>query len=257
MQRANRHRTIIAAVRGGDEVRASDLVRATGASAMTIRRDLSDLERRGVLRRIHGGAVGLPARGAQLPFQVRSETHVEEKRGIGEAVAAMIPDGSSVILDDGTTCGAVARALAGRELTVLALSVHLAAVLAEGGDASGRGIRVLTPGGELNPGELSWSGHRAVRDIEDFRADIGVLGVCGWDEESGMTASTLQDADVKKALIGSSRQVVAAAAAEKIGLSAVFSVCPSSAVDTLATGRLSRERRLWLEQEGVDVVCCA
>ncbi|GAB3189713.1 DeoR/GlpR family DNA-binding transcription regulator [Nesterenkonia suensis] len=235
-------------------MRAADLVRATGASTMTIRRDLSELEQRGLLRRTHGGAVGLPARGAHLPYDVRRDTRVEEKRAIGRAAAALIPDGSSVIIDDGTTCMAVAEALAGRDITVLALSLHIAAVLAREPGPEARGTRVLTPGGELNPGELSWSGHRAVRDIEAFRADVGVLGVCGWDEDSGMTASTAQDADVKRAIRGSSRETVAAAGADKLGVSATFAVCATEDISTLVTGELRFDRRLWLEESGVDVV---
>ncbi|MDZ5078335.1 DeoR/GlpR family DNA-binding transcription regulator [Nesterenkonia sp. HG001] len=254
MQRANRHRTIIASVRGGEEVRAADLVRATGASAMTIRRDLSELEQCGLLRRTHGGAVGLPARGMHLPYEVRRESHVEEKRAIGRAAAALIPDGSSVIIDDGTTCTAVAQALAGRDVTVLALSLHIAVVLARDPGAAERGTRVLTPGGELNAGELSWSGHRAVRDIEGFRADVGVLGVCGWDEYSGMTASTVQDADVKRAIRSSSREIIAAAGADKLGVSATFAVCATEEIGTVVTGELRLVQRLWLEHSGVDVV---
>lgn len=255
MQRANRHRSIIAAVRQGREVRAADLVRATGASAMTIRRDLDELARHGLLRRTHGGAVGLPARGAHLPYEVRLASRVEEKRAIGRAVADRIPDGSSVIVDDGTTCAAVAEALAGRAVSVLALSVHIAAALAAGSD-TGDGTRVFTPGGELDRDELSWSGHRAVRDIEEFRADIGVLGVCGWDEDSGLTASTLQDADVKRAVISSSRERIAAAGGDKIGVSATFAVAAGAAIDTLVAAGPTEEQRAWLEDAGVAVVAC-
>lgn len=216
---------------------------------MTIRRDLSELERSGVLRRTHGGAVGLPSRGAYLPYAVRAVSGTAQKRAIGEAAAELVPEGSSVIIDDGTTCAAAAEALAGRSITVLALSVHIAAAL-----GGGPGPRVLTPGGELDPEELSWSGHRAVREIESFRADIALLGVCGWDEESGMTASTVQDADVKRAILSSARTSVALATSEKIGTSATFAVAQAEQVHTLVTDVLSAGHGAWLQAAGVEVI---
>lgn len=249
VQRSKRHQTIIAAVRGGHEVRAAELARSTGASAMTIRRDLSELESRGVLRRTHGGAVGLPSRGAYLPYAVRAESGTAQKRAIGSAAAELIPDGSSVIIDDGTTCAAAAEELAGRSITVLALSVHIAAAL--GGPV---GTRILTPGGELDPEELSWSGHRAVREVESFRADVALLGVCGWEEQGGMTASTVQDADIKRAILGSARTSVALATAEKIGSSATFAVAQTDQVHTLVTDALPAGHRAWLQAAGVEVM---
>lgn len=236
-------------LRRAGRVRSADLVRTTGASTMTIRRDLADLEDHGVLRRTHGGAERLPARGTYLPYAVRRESRAEQKRAIGRAAAEFVEDGSSVIIDDGTTCTAAAEALAGRDLTVLALSVPVAAALS--GQA---GPRVLTPGGELNPEELSWNGHRAVREVQEFHADIAVMGVCGWADATGLTSSTVQDADVKKSILSSAQQVIAVSTEEKIGAAATFAVGPGESVDTVVTDQLDGERRAWLEALGVEVI---
>lgn len=249
MQRAIRHKTIINAVRGAAEVRVADLSRATGASAMTIRRDLDELALQGVLRRTHGGAVGLPARGARLPYQVRQEMNIGVKQLIGAAAAVLIPDSSSVIIDDGTTCAAVARAAAGRDLTVMPLSIHGAAAIGER-----PGTRIVTPGGELNGDELSWKGHRAARDVLDFRADVAVLGVCAWDEQAGLTATSLQDADFKKAALASSRRVIAVTTAEKFGMTATFTACASEAVDVVVTSGAPAGAAAWLAAAGVELV---
>ncbi|MCO1338666.1 hypothetical protein BJH93_07145 [Kocuria polaris] len=249
MQRAIRHKTIINAVRGSSEARIADLARATGASAMTLRRDLDELALQGVLRRTHGGAVALPARGTRLPYSLRLETNTGLKQRIGAAAANLVTDESSVIIDDGTTCTAVARALAGREVTAMALSIHGAAALGER-----PGTRIVTPGGELNGDELSWTGHRAARDVLDFRADVAILGVCAWDEESGLTASTMQDADFKKAALASARRVIAVTTPEKFGMTATFAVCATGALDTVITSRAPAEARAWLAAAGVELV---
>ena len=113
---------------------------------------------------------------------------------------------------------------------------------------------MLTPGGELDPEELSWSGHRAVREIESFRADIALLGVCGWDEESGMIASAVQDADVKRAILSSARTSAAPATSEKIGTSATFAVVGTERVHTVVTDTLAPGHRAWLQAAGVEVI---
>ncbi len=249
VQRANRLKTIANAVRVPGGARVGDLARATGTSPMTIRRDLAELERQGVLRRTHGGAVSLPTRGSRLPFAVRLGGHLEQKQSIAAATVELIPDGSSVIVDAGTTCSAVAHALAGRDITALALSVPVAAALGER-----PGARIVTPGGQLDSDELAWSGHRAVREVIDFRADVAVLGVCAWDEAGGLTASSLHDAEVKKALLGSARRTIAVTTPEAIGTSATFTVCPTGQVDTLVTTPLPQEMRAWITVAGVEIL---
>lgn len=249
VQRSNRIKAIINAVRNPAGVRVADLAAATGASPMTIRRDLAELERQGVLRRTHGGAVSLPSRGSRLPFSVRLSSHSADKQEIAAQVAGLVPDGASVIIDAGTTCTAVGRALAGRDITVLALSVHVAAALGEC-----PGVRIITPGGQLDREDLAWIGHRAVRDVQDFRADIAIVGVCAWDEAGGVTATALHDAEIKAAALGSASRVVAVATADKFGNSATFSVCLSEAIDTLVTRQVPRETRAWLSAAEVEIL---
>ena len=230
-------------------VRVADLVAATGVAPMTVRRDLAELERLGVLRRVHGGATAVPARGEHLPYAVRLASHAEAKVAVARACAALVPDGASVIVDDGSTCAAVARELAGRDLTVLAMSIHVAAAL----DARA-GTRILTPGGQLDPDELSWVGATAVDAVRAFRADVAVLGVCGWDARDGLTSSTPADAEIKRAVIGSAARTIAAATGEKLERSATFVVCPSGTIDVAVVDRIDGAARAVLEAEGVEVV---
>ena len=96
-------------------------------SDSTVRRDLSALEEEGVVRRTHGGAVFVSDRFSALNYAARESTAVAEKRAIGEATAALISDGETILLDGGTTTFQVARHLLSRSLQVAVSYTHLRA----------------------------------------------------------------------------------------------------------------------------------
>src|SRR3954468_13865185 len=93
-----------------------DLVASVGASESTIRRDLEALDLSGSIKRTHGGAVYGGEGRSMRPFEERTGAGGGEKRSIGQAAAALIEDGDTVLLDGGTTTFEVARALIGRRL---------------------------------------------------------------------------------------------------------------------------------------------
>src|SRR5690606_34030225 len=120
----DRLRAIVDTLRTCDTVTVAELAARHGVSEMTIRRDLDDLARQGVVRRIRGGAMSLLLRGEEPPFAVREREAVEAKRRIGAVVASLIADGEAVLLDGGTTALEVARALRERRLTVMPLALQ-------------------------------------------------------------------------------------------------------------------------------------
>jgi len=201
-----------------------------GTAELTIRRDLDVLVARGVARRIRGGAVNLLMRGEELPYAMREVEVTGSKRRIAAAVADLIADGEAVGLDSGTTVAGTARALAGRRLTVMPLSLHAAMELA--GAAS---VRLILPGGEARPGELAMVGPLALASIASLRFDTVVLGCCGVSPEGQMMAHDLGDAAVKQALLASGRRTVLAADGSKFGRAALAVVCELAAVDVVVT----------------------
>jgi hypothetical protein len=120
----DRLRQITDAVREAGSMGVAELAGLTGASEMTVRRDLEVLAAQGVLERYRGGARSLLLRGEEPPFALRAQEGLEAKRRIAAEAARLIADGESVVLDSGTTCLEVARALEHRRLTVLPLSLH-------------------------------------------------------------------------------------------------------------------------------------
>jgi DeoR/GlpR family transcriptional regulator of sugar metabolism len=220
-----------------------------GTADMTIRRDLDVLVQRGVARRVRGGAVSLLPRGDEIPYWMRELESAEAKARIGEAAASLLRDGDAVALDSGTTTLQVARALAGRRLTVTAVALPTAAALAEHSS-----IRLILPGGEVRPGELALTGAVTVAAIERLRFDAVVLGACGLAGAT-VTAYDLGDGAVKRAMIQSSARVIVVADAAKLHRSGMAVVCGAREIDALVTDRdvPAAELAPWREA-GVEVL---
>lgn len=233
MQRSLRHQTIISTVLASRApVAVSALSELTGASAITIRRDLAELEAQGALRRIHGAATRSPSRGTPLPFALRADELQEPKRLIAAAIDSLVMDGQSLILDGGTTGQAIARALAGRPVTGLALSLHTAAALAER-----PGSRVLVPGGVLEPDSLSFEGGEAVDYVRGLRVDVAILAACSASPEHGLTSTSPEDARLKLACLESASRTVLAATPDKLERTSTFRIAGAERVDVLVTTR--------------------
>ncbi|GAY09066.1 DeoR/GlpR family DNA-binding transcription regulator [Pseudonocardia sp. N23] len=229
MASAERHRHIIELVAAAGEAGIAQLADATGASEMTIRRDLDVLAGRGVLERYRGGARSL-LRGTELPWGARATDRADVKRRLARHAAALVADGESVLVDSGTTCLEVARALNGRRLTVMALSVHALSALTPSPT-----LTVLAAGGAVRPGELAFVGPLACDAIGRLRVDTAVLGCCGLTAADGLTAYDLDEAAVKQAAIASARRVVVVTEGAKLGRTALARVCAPPAIDLVVT----------------------
>lgn len=242
----SRLRQITEAVRDAGSLGVAELASLTGASEMTIRRDLEVLASQGVLERFRGGARSLLLRGSEPPFALRFDENAEAKRRIAAAVAALIADGESVVLDSGTTCLEVARLLHDRRLTVMPLSLHAVNAL-----SSSASLTLLVPGGRPRPGELALTGPLTLASLSALRFDTAVIGCCGLSAEHGLTAFDLEDAAVKRAAISSARRVIAAVDASKLTRTALAFVAPVSSLDAVVT---DAEGAVDLEAAGVTVV---
>ncbi|WP_405162676.1 DeoR/GlpR family DNA-binding transcription regulator [Nocardia sp. NBC_01499] len=230
MASADRLKQITDAVREAGQLGVTELAERTGASEMTIRRDLETLAGQGILERYRGGARTLLLRGDEPPFALRATDGLEVKRRIATEVAGLIADGESVVLDSGTTCLEVARALAHRRLTVLPLSLHAVNALTDAPS-----LTLLVPGGNPRQGELALTGPLTLASLAALRFDTAILGCCGLNATDGLTAYDLDDAAIKRAAIASSRRVIAVTEAAKLTHTALAFVAPVAALHAVVT----------------------
>jgi DeoR/GlpR family transcriptional regulator of sugar metabolism len=225
-----RLRLIADATRDAGEMSVTDLAALTGASEMTIRRDLEVLAAQGVLERYRGGARSLLLRGVEPPYALRASDDVEAKRRIAHAVAGLIADGESVVLDSGTTCVEIAHVLRDRRLTVMPLSLHAANALTDAPS-----LTLLIPGGAPRPGELALTGPLTEASLAALRFDTAVIGCCGLTATHGVTGYDLADAAAKRAAMRSSSRVIAVADASKFARTALAVVTPVTELDIVVT----------------------
>ncbi len=173
-------------------VSVSDLADEWGVSRETIRRDIAELARQGLLVKTHGGAVPL----AEPAPDMRRATNPEGKARIGRAAAALVPDGASVILDSGSTAACVAAGLAGRRgLTVYTSDLGIARMLHRGG------ARVLLLGGLLEAGGEATGGLDALDMLARYRADFAFVGAGGLTADGALTDFTREGAALRSLML--------------------------------------------------------
>lgn len=230
--KAQRHRSILAALATDPTVRISALAAGFGVSAETVRRDIEELSRQGVVRRTYGGASVVHA-GVQPELSSRERMAVAERARIGAAAAALVEPGAVVMLDAGSTTAHVARALAARgvQATVLTNSLTAATDLAA---APGGTIRVLLCPGEVSAGERGVYGSEAEAFLRRFNADLAVIGASGLTEE-GPSDAVSRAAWVKRAMLDRAARRVLVVDSGKFGRELLERVCPLGAVTDLVT----------------------
>lgn len=217
MQRALRLKLITDTVARGRHLSVDALAQLTGVSAVTIRRDLAQLAEEGAIARVHGGAKTANPTGQPMPYTDRMIEHEAEKDRMARATASLIADHESVVMDNGTTCVAVARHVCGRPLTALALSLPVAAAL-----AAQPGVDVVVPGGAVESSTLAFVAAPAISALAQMVADVVVLGACSASPEHGLTSTSFADAQVKRAAIAAARRRVLVATADKLARTSTF-----------------------------------
>ena len=220
-------------------------------SEMTIRRDLADLQKEGLLQRVHGGAVSSHGRSYEPPYVVRSAQAVPEKRRIARAAAALIETGDSVSLDIGSTTFEIARNLVDRSgLTVITPSLRIVNLL-----LNTPGIRLIVPGGVVRQGEDSMVGELVRQAFKELFVDKLFLAVGGIDAQSGLTEYNWEDALVKRAMIRTAKEVYLVADAGKFGRTAFARIGDLADVHALITDQGPPEAlRQRLEESGVRII---
>jgi DeoR family fructose operon transcriptional repressor len=248
-----RQQAIAATVMSQGRASVADLAQAYDVTTETVRRDLAVLDRAGLLRRVHGGAV--PVRALHLvepSVDERESTRAGHKHAIASAAADFIPQsGATVLFDAGTTTARVAALLPpDRELLIVTNSVPIAARL-----ASLTSVSLQLLGGQVRGLTQATVGERAVGMLESLRVDIAFIGTNGISVRHGLSTPDPGEAAVKRAMVGCANFVVVVADSSKIGREEFVSFAPNDRVDVLVTdSEITPEDRAELTETGVDVV---
>lgn len=251
MYAEERHRLIADRVRSEGRVEVSELASLFGVSAETVRRDLSVLEGQGVLRRTHGGAVPVERLLFEPAVEERLATMAEEKGRIARAALRFLPERGAILLDAGTTTGALAEVLpADRELSVVTNCLPIASLLA------GRlSLDVIVAGGRVRARTLAAVDDLAARFLDGFVPDVAFVGANGVTVERGLTTPDVAEAAAKRAMVRNARRAVLLADHTKVGQEHFVRFAEIGEIDVLVTDRAVEEEAVReIEAAGVEVV---
>ena len=220
------------------KVSVGPIAKRLKVSTATIRRDLNELEGRGLLRRSHGGALPIQPP-LYEPFRHISYFHEQErqrsaeKRRIGLVAAELVSDGETLAIGAGTTATQVARSIClHKGLTVLTNAINVAMELSHRDD-----LKVIVTGGFLSGDWFALVGPGAIQSVGEVFVDKVFIGVDGIHAEHGLTTNYPDQAAIHRAMMRQARQKIVVADHRKLGVTASALICPIESVDLLITDR--------------------
>lgn len=231
--------------------RVRDLSVAFGVSEATVRQDLERLDADGFIVREHGGAYL-----KSVPQQVQSMSlhhlaNMDKKKKIGRAAAAEVEDGSTIIIDSGSTTTEMANNLTGREhLNVITNAINIALTL-----GALPTMTIHMPGGQFKAPTLSLSGEKSADFFQGIFAEKLFLATAAVSFEAGLTYPSLADLHVKRAMIKAASKVYLLADSTKIGRTSFSSLGPIGLVHCLITDEgIGAADKAEFERRGIRVI---
>lgn len=245
-----RHAEIVTRARRDGRVDVNRLARDLDVTSETIRRDLTQLERRGVLRRVHGGAIPVERLILEPSVAERQDAHVAAKEAIARAALAELAGVRTILLDGGTTTAQLAAILpTDRELTVITNAFPLASRV-----ANQPNITLHLVGGVVRGRTLASVGPWATAALATLHADVAFLGTNGITVEHGLTTADITEAEMKSTLLRAARRTVVLADHSKVGRDELVTWASLDQIDTLITdAAVDADLAFELEEAGVDV----
>lgn len=246
---ADRLRGVLFYINERESAKVDELAAHFAVSAATVRRDLDELARQGLVQRTHGGALTLrPQSAAERAFGEKLSLQQEEKIRIAAAAAREVREGDTVLLDSGTTAYQLALRLAEKKnLTIVTHDLYLAANIEF--DAS---TTVVVTGGVKRASQNVLVGGMVEQFLSTLRGDVAFLTADAVSAVFGVSNANFFEAGIKRALVRAAKRVVLIADHTKTGKNAVVQVCGLDAVDLFITddGLPGRERTA-LAEKGV------
>ncbi|MBR0644793.1 DeoR/GlpR family DNA-binding transcription regulator [Plastoroseomonas hellenica] len=234
---STRQDAILELARQSGRVAVDDLAARFEVSPQTIRKDLNDLCERRLLARMHGGAM-LSSGVENVAYAARRALAREEKRRIAERCASLIPDGTSLFINIGTTTEEVARALVDRQnLLVVTNNIHVVSIL-----LPSPGVEVVVAGGPVRRADGGIVGESTVDLVSEFKLDFAVIGASALDEDGSLLDFDYREVRVARAILGNARRAILVADASKFERSAPVRIGHVRQLHAFVTDRPPPER---------------
>jgi DeoR/GlpR family transcriptional regulator of sugar metabolism len=236
-------------------VKVAELSERFGVSQVSVRRDLDRLERLGLLKRVHGGAVAIPTISLGQSHAAKMRRHIEEKERIGRAAAQMICKGNRLIFDSGTTVLQIVRNISGDllnsgNLTAITGSLPIVHEL-----GSWKGVHLILLGGIYLPEYELVVGPQTIDNLKVLHADKLFLGTDGLTFSHGLTTANVLEAEVDRAMVKAASEIIVVADSSKIGVIGLTTIIPLTTINKLVTDtKAPSDFVAALREQGVEVI---
>lgn len=233
-----------------NSILVTDLATHLNVSSVTIRKDLTDLEREKKLYRNHGKAILIDPYIDNRNVSEKEKLYVEEKKLIGMKAASLITPKDSILIASGTTMHALARSIVpADELTVITASMEVSNIL-----ASEKNIYIIQLGGILRHSSLSVVGKYAENILADFSCSKLFIGVDGIDLDFGITTTNMMEASLNRVMMQTAQKTIVLADSSKFGRRGFSKIVDMEDVDHIITdSRIPPSTALRLEEMGIEV----
>ncbi|WP_206483428.1 transcriptional repressor AgaR [Thalassotalea sp. G2M2-11] len=231
-------------------VSVKELAETFNISTVTIRNDLNELNRLGLLVRSRGGAVPSNRLTKELSIKEKHSKNHKVKQKLGEAVAQLIKDGDAIILDSGSTTEEVARSLLDKkELTVMTNGLNIANELAQAENCD-----IFITGGRLRKKSMSFYGTHAEERLKYYNFGKVILGVDGIDLNRGISTHYEPEANYNRAMCDNAEQIIVVTDSSKFGKRSLHSIIALNKIDILVTdSNLSKEYKDAIEALNIEL----
>ncbi len=227
-----RHQQILDYLKDHNMATVEDLIAITQVSPATIRRDLLKLDADGLVYRVHGSVSARESKDRQPTTSEKSTLAHEQKVRIGKQAATLIHPGDSVFFDAGTTTIEIAHTIAEMPLKIITTDLNIGLLL-----ATRRQMDVSLTGGTIDWSSQSCIGDLARNVITKIHPMITFISCNAWDLKMGITAPTIEKANLKSDLLKGITKRVLVADSTKYGKSQLFEVGPLQDLDLIITDR--------------------
>lgn len=247
---AERKRRILEYVRKHKSATISQLSLQFQVHEATIRRDLTEIEQEGGLKRTHGGVVMEQWTDGEPPFAERSQQSTDEKTRIGQFAASLVQNGEHIIIDSGTTTLHIAKCLVHHtNLTVVTNDINVASELKDA-----KGVKVILTGGELYPSSYMLNGMLTDFALQSLHVVKAFIGTPALHPAYGLMHPESQLVPAKQGMIRAAREIIVVTDHRKLGKLSLHTVAAPSAIHSLITGREAEESELQAFREsGIQV----
>jgi DeoR family transcriptional regulator of aga operon len=235
------------------QVTVSDLSKKYNISEVTIRNDLTHLEKQNMLIRARGGAIKIKFFKMEIdpPISDKEKEFLKEKQRIAKAAVKLIEDGDTIVLDSGTTTTEVAKNLDGfNNLTIITNALNIASILSEYPD-----FNIYMPGGVLRKKSLSLVGSLASENFKKFYCDKLFLGVDGFDTVQGLSTPNAEEAHLNSIMVRMAKKVIVVSDSRKFRHRRFGFIAPVTEIHTVITDSgIEEEDKDRLVNNGVEVI---